>query len=157
LTNAAAGGHLGGLNFVGNGTNRCNCSTPVETHAKNFGPRIGAAYRINDNTVLRGGYAIMYVHAGGVGGSNNSRQGPSQLGFNATNNSTSPGNNAPAYYWDAGVPPIAQAPPFIDPTYGTGFIPSNPTGVQNPVAASPDIAGKPPYYENWNFGVQHSL
>src|SRR5262249_24219143 len=96
LTNSAAGGHLGGLNFVGNGTNHCNCRTPVETHAKNFGPRLGAAYRIDDKTVLRAGYAIMYVHAGGVGGRNNSRQGLSQLGFNATNNSNSPGNNAPA-------------------------------------------------------------
>jgi len=99
----------------------------------------------------------MYVHVGGVGGRNNSRQGLSQLGFNATNNATSPGNNAPAYYWDNGVPPIAQAPPFIDPTYGTGYITTNPTGVQNPVDASPKIGAKPPYYENWNFGIQRSI
>src|SRR5581483_5142206 len=157
LPNAAAGGHLGALNFVGSGPNHCNCDTPVSTHYKNFGPRLGAAYRLNDKTVLRAGYAIMYVHVGGVGGRNNSRQGLSQLGFNATNNATSPGNNDPAYYWDNGVPPIAQAPPFIDPTYGTGFITSNPTGVQNPTYGSPDIGGKPPYYQNWNFGLQRSL
>src|SRR5262249_41641079 len=99
----------------------------------------------------------MYVHVGGVGGRNNSRQGLSQLGFNATNNATSPGNNAPAYYWDDGVAPIAQAPPFIDPGYGAGFITSNPTGVQNPTYGSPDIGGKPPYYQNWNFGIQRTL
>ena len=99
----------------------------------------------------------MYVHVGGVGGRNNSRQGLSQLGFNATNNATSPGNNAPAYYWDNGVPPIAQAPPFLDPSYGTGFITSNPTGVQNPVYGDPQLGGKPAYYLNWNFGIQHSL
>ena len=99
----------------------------------------------------------MYVHVGGVGGRNNSRQGLSQLGYTATNNSTSPGNNAPAYYWDSGVPPIAQAPPFIDPTYGTGYITSNPTGVQNPTYGDPKLGGKPPYYENWNFGIQRSL
>jgi hypothetical protein len=157
LPNPAVGGRLGALNFAGSGSNHCNCDTPVATHYKNFGPRLGAAYRINDKTVLRGGYAIMYVHVGGVGGRNNSRQGLSQLGFNATNNATSPGNNDPAYYWDAGVPPIAQAPPFIDPSYGTGFITANPTGVQNPVYGSPDIGGKPPYYENWNFGIQRSL
>ncbi len=157
LPNAAAGGHLGALNFAGNGTNRCNCGTPVETHYKNFGPRLGAAYRLNDKTVLRAGFAIMYVHVGGVGGRNNSRQGLSQLGFNATNSATSPGNNAPAYYWDNGVPPIAQAPPFIDPTYGTGYITTNPTGVQNPVDGSPEIGAKPPYYENWNFGIQRSI
>jgi hypothetical protein len=157
LANPAVGGRLGALNFAGSGNNHCNCSTPVDTHYKNFGPRIGAAYRLSDHTVLRGGFAIMYVHLGGVGGRNNSRQGLSQLGFNATNNSTSPGNNAPAYYWDSGIPPIAQAPPFIDPSYGTGFITSNPTGVQNPVYGSPDIGGKPAYYENWNFGIEHSI
>jgi Carboxypeptidase regulatory-like domain len=157
LANPAASGHLGALQFAGSGTDGCNCRTPVATHYKNFGPRVGAAYRLNDKTVLRAGFAIMYVHVGGIGGRNNSRQGLSQLGFNATNNSTSPGNNAPAYYWDAGVPPIAQAPPFIDPSYGTGFIPSNPTGVQNPTYGDPVTGGKPPYYENWNFGIQRSL
>jgi hypothetical protein len=157
LANPAVGGRPGALQFAGSGTDSCNCRTPVDTHYKNFGPRIGAAYRLNDKTVLRAGFAIMYVHVGGVGGRNNSRQGLSQLGFNATNSSTSPGNNAPAYYWDNGVPAIAQAPPFIDPSYGTGFITSNPTGVQNPVYGDPGTGGKPPYYENWNFGIQRSL
>ena len=157
LANAAAGGYPGALQFAGNGTNSCHCSNPVNSHYKNFGPRLGAAYSLNDKTVLRAGYAIMYVHVGGVGGRNNSRQGLSQLGFNATNNSTSPGNNAPAYYWDSGVPPIAQAPPFIDPTYGTGYITANPTGVQNPTYGDPNLGGKPPYYVNWNVGIQRSL
>jgi hypothetical protein len=157
LPNPAAGGHLGALQFAGKGANACNCKDPVDTHYKNLGPRVGAAYRLGDKTFLRAGFAIMYVHVGGVGGRNNSRQGLSQLGFNATNNSTSPGNNAPAYYWDGGVPPIAQAPPFLDPSYGTGFITANPTGVQNPTYGDPKLGGKPPYYENWNFGIQHSL
>jgi hypothetical protein len=157
LANPAAGGHAGALQFAGGGANSCHCQNPVDTHYKNFGPRFGAAYRLNDKTVLRAGFAIMYVHVGGVGGRNNSRQGLSQLGFNATNNSTSPGNNAAAYFWDNGVPPIAQAPPFLDPTYGTGFITSNPTGVQNPTYGDPKIGAKPPYYENWNFGLQRSL
>ena len=68
----------------------CNCRTPVPSHNKNFGPRVGAAYRLDDKTVLRAGYSLMYVHAGGVGGRNNSRQGVSQLGYTATNNATSP-------------------------------------------------------------------
>jgi hypothetical protein len=157
LANPAVGGAPGALQFAGNGTDSCHCSDPVNSHYKNFGPRLGAAYSLDNKTVLRAGFAIMYVHVGGVGGRNNSRQGLSQLGFNATNNSTSPGNNAPAYYWDSGVPPIAQAPPFLDPTYGTGYITSNPTGVQNPTYGDPNLGGKPPYYENWNFGIQRSL
>ena len=155
--NPAVGGRPGALQFAGDGPNSCHCRNPVDSHYKNFGPRVGAAYRLNDKTVLRAGFAIMYVHVGGVGGRNNSRQGLSQLGFNATNSATSPGANQPAYYWDNGVPPIAQAPPFIDPSYGTGFITSNPTGVQNPVDGDKGTGGKPPYYENWNFGIQRSL
>jgi hypothetical protein len=150
LANAAAGGHLGALAFASS-----SLRTPAEAHYRNFGPRLGAAYRINDKTVLRAGYSIMYARA--LGARTIGRQGLSQLGYNATNNSNSPGNNAPAYYWDNGVPPIAKAPPFIDPTYGTGFIPSNPTGVQNPVYGDPKLGGKPPYYINWNFGIQRSL
>src|SRR5215469_14979443 len=157
LANPAAGNHLGALQFAGNGADSCHCSNPVNSHYKNFGPRLGAAYRLNDKTVLRAGYGIMYAHLGGTGGRNNSRQGLSQLGFNATNNSTSPGNNAPAYYWDNGVPPISAVPPFLDPSYGAGFIMSNPTGVQNPVYGDPTTGGRPAYYENWHIGIQRLL
>ncbi|MCX6631760.1 MAG: TonB-dependent receptor [Candidatus Solibacter sp.] len=150
LANSAAGGHLGALRFASN-----SLRTPAEAHYRNFGPRLGAAYRLGDNTVLRAGYSIMYARA--LGSRTIGRAGLSQLGYNATNTSNSPGNNAPAYYWDNGVPPIAQAPPFIDPTYGTGFITSNPTGVQNPVYGDPKLGGKPPYYLNWNIGIQHSF
>ncbi|MEO8372764.1 MAG: TonB-dependent receptor, partial [Candidatus Solibacter sp.] len=148
--NAAAGGHAGALAFASPSKRN-----PAEAHYKNFGPRVGAAYRIDDKTVLRAGFSVMYAHA--LGSRSIGRAGLSQLGFNATNNATSPGNNAPAYYWDNGVPPIAQAPPFIDPTYGTGFITSNPTGVQNPVYGDPRLGGKPPYYLNWNFGLQRTI
>jgi hypothetical protein len=157
LANPAAAGHVGALQFVGDGADSCHCHNPVNSHYKNFGPRVGAAYRLNDKTVMRAGFGIMYVHLGGTGGRNNSRQGLSQLGFNATNSATSPGNNAPAYYWDNGVPPITAAPPFLDPTYGTGFITSNPTGVQNPVYGDSGTGAKPAYYENWHFGIQRLL
>ena len=157
LANPAAAGHSGALQFAGEGADSCHCRNPVNSHYKNFGPRLGAAYRLSEKTVLRAGFGIMYAHLGGVGGRNNSRQGLSQLGFNATNSATSPGNNAPAYYWENGVPPIAVAPPFIDPSYGTGFITSNPTGVQNPVYGDPITGGKPAYYENWHFGIQRLL
>ena len=148
--NAAAGGHPGALAFASS-----KLRNPASAHYKNFGPRLGAAYRLGEQTVIRAGFSIMYAHA--LGSRSIGRQGLSQLGFNATNSATSPGNNAPAYYWDDGIPPIAQAPPFIDPTYGTGFITSNPTGVQNPVYGDPRLGGKPPYYINWNFGVQRTL
>jgi hypothetical protein len=33
-------------------------SVGVQTYLKNFGPRAGASYRVNDKTVLRGGYGV---------------------------------------------------------------------------------------------------
>jgi hypothetical protein len=156
LANPAVGGYPGALQFAGNGTDSCNCKDPVDTHYKNFGPRLGAAYRINDKTVLRAGYAIMYVHVGGVGGRNNSRQGLSQLGYTGTNNQTSISQNNPAYYWDNGVPAFLQPPPFINPGYGAGYNTTT-ASPQNPVYGDPKLGGKPPYYENWNFGIQRSL
>ena len=82
---------------------------------------------MGDKTVLRGGFSINYIHAGGVGGRVNGRQGLSQLSFNSTANFASTVTGLPAFYWDNGYPSY-QAPPFINLTYGTGFIASNTTG-----------------------------
>lgn len=154
--NPAAGGHLGALEFAGTGPYSCNCSIPIRTHYLNLGPRVGAAYRLGDKTVIRAGFAMTYVHAGGVCGRVNARQGLSQLGFNTTASFSSPSSGVPAFYWDNGYPAY-QAPPFLNPGYGTGFITSNPTGAQTITYGDPNIGAKPPYYENWNMGVQHSI
>ena len=62
LPNPAAGGPSGRAPVCRHRIQACNCKDPVDTHYKNFGPRVGAAYRLNDKTVLRAGFAIMYVH-----------------------------------------------------------------------------------------------
>ncbi|MEO8735001.1 MAG: TonB-dependent receptor [Edaphobacter sp.] len=56
---AAYGGTIyGGLGFAGvNGNSR----SPFNTDYSNIQPRIGAAYRITNGLVLRGGYGIFYV------------------------------------------------------------------------------------------------
>ncbi len=156
IPNSAAGGHLGALEFAGNGPDSCNCAVPVKTHYGNFGPRIGAAYQLGDKTVLRGGYAITYVRAGGVGGRVNGRTGLNQLGFDANPSFTSLGSGQPAFYWDSGFPAYQHAP-FLNPTYGTGFTTGNPTGALGMTYGDPQIGGKPPYYENWNFSIQRQL
>jgi hypothetical protein len=66
-------GNAGALEFAGNwggtGGPNCNgCTSPVNSWHKNFAPRVGFAYALNNKTVIRGAYAIMYTHAGGVGG-----------------------------------------------------------------------------------------
>ena len=78
-------GNLGALQFAGNwggtGGPNCNgCTSPVNNWYKNLGPRLGFAYAINNKTVIRGAYSIMYTHAGGVGGGS-SNDGTGLNGF----------------------------------------------------------------------------
>jgi hypothetical protein len=37
-----------------------------ELHKANFGPRLGLAYRMNDKTVLRSGYALVFIEMAGI-------------------------------------------------------------------------------------------
>ena len=53
----------------------CGCKTPVNTDWKNFGPRIGLAYSVNDKTVIRAGAGIVYSFGGGAGGGRTSDGG----------------------------------------------------------------------------------
>jgi hypothetical protein len=155
-SNSAAGGYRGILAFYGNGDNACHCSTNVDTHYKNFGPRIGFAYSVNDRMVVRGGYSIMYTHRGAVGGRVGARTGTGTLGFSASPSYTSADSGiSPAFYWDNGIPAY-QKPPFFNSTLGTGY-----NGTGNPPATmqwgDPTIGGIPPMFQNWNFGIERAL
>ncbi|MGO9637225.1 MAG: carboxypeptidase regulatory-like domain-containing protein [Terracidiphilus sp.] len=77
-------GNSGALEFAGNWGNTagvsCNCTTPLTNWYKNFSPRVGFAYALNNKTVIRGAYSVMYTHAGGVGGGS-SNNGTGNNGF----------------------------------------------------------------------------
>jgi hypothetical protein len=79
-------GNLGALQFAGHrGAGiSCECTTPVNTYMKNFGPRLGFAYAVDDKTVFRGGWGVLYSHAGGTGGAGGAGTGTGQAGFNST-------------------------------------------------------------------------
>ena len=141
----------------------CHCATPVKTHYINPGPRLGLAYRLGEKTVIRAGFSLVYAHAGGVGGRVNGRQGLSQLGFNTSASFSSVATGQPAFNWASGYPPFQPAP-FINPSYGIGFITAaagapiaGPSTAQTITFGDPDLGGKPPYYENWNLNIQHSI
>ncbi len=68
----------------------------------------------------------MYTHSAGTG-NNGTGANPGQSGINASASFSSAVTGQPAFYWDGGVPPF-QAPPFINPGYGTGFTTTAPTG-----------------------------
>ncbi len=167
LPNPVAGGIAGALQFAGTGPGTCNCATPVQQHWGDFAPRIGIAYRLKDKTVIRAFYGMFYAHAGGVGGRTNGRQGISQLGFNNNGNLTSATTGQPAYFWDGGYPGNPINPPFINPSYGIGFISASapgaaaigagPTTAQTMSYGDPFIGGIPPNYQDFSLNIQHSF
>ena len=67
LANPGAGGLPGAYVFEGSGTGRLGGSSPQSIFKKAFGPRVGLAYSVDPNTVIRAGYGI-YFSTQRVGG-----------------------------------------------------------------------------------------
>jgi hypothetical protein len=165
-------GSLGALQFDGSGTNSCNCVTPISNYLKNYGPRLGFAYAVNDKTVVRASIGMYYALGGGTGGTANSTQPGTalELGYSAAPNPPSPGVVLPAFYLN-GNPALAAragqkvltysndptnttfggvgysiaAPPIYDPGYGTFYSTATPT-------TSPDYISSTLGYLDPKFG-----
>ena len=113
-------GNLGSLQFAGNHGGpgvSCNCHNLINTWYKNFGPRLGLAYSLNNKTVIRASYAIIYGRAGGVGGTN-ANDGTGVTGFSFPTSITET-QTAPAFY-------LNNNPTFssVSPTSGGGGVPT---------------------------------
>jgi hypothetical protein len=180
-----ATGNPGVLEFAGHrGADiSCNCSTPVHTYWKNFGPRIGFAYQPDPKSVVRGGFAIAYSHAGGTGGRGGAGNGTGQLGFNV--NATAPAEvttgatagpsfylNNSNYFQSAGlantgfggpgfVLPTPQAPSTASLILSTGnYVGSNGKFVSAssaPGYADPYLSGRAPEFIFYSLGIQHAI
>ncbi|MGH9628979.1 MAG: hypothetical protein ACRD7E_11695, partial [Bryobacteraceae bacterium] len=111
--------------------------------ASGWGPRVGLAFQLTPNTVLRGGAGIYYatVKVPGLGGGANN-------GF-ASSPSWNSGDQGitPAYDWDDGFPEW-EAPPFINPGFNAGF--------SVPWFGADEIA-KLPSSSTWNFAISQVL
>jgi len=128
----------------------------VNTHWKNFQPRVGLAYTLDDKTVVRAGF-VMADTLGTLGLGGNGPTGPGQTGYNAPSAISSAVTGQPAFYWDQGVQ-VPQTPlPLLSPGFGAGNSTINPTGAVAPSVVRPDLSGRSPYYMNWSFGFQRQL
>jgi hypothetical protein len=124
--------------------------TAAQTWVPGFGPRVGIAYSVNDKTVIRTGYGILYT----LGGAERSSRGTAYLqGFNSVNNIGEDASSGfvgltPSYTLAGGWPSSRfPNPPFVNQNYGL-------TGAPHPIFPGD---GKPPMIQNWTVAVQRQL
>ncbi len=147
IANPEAGGRLGALSKPGKCQFCSGKSTIADIHWKNFAPRFGFAYALNNKTVVRGGYGIVF----GLGGAND--LGQTRIKTNFLNGSS--GNYA-AISQDAGVTPgygswdRAFPLPTVEP-----FRPG--IGNDQSVNYAGRWQGAAPYIQNWTIGVEREL
>lgn len=118
--------------------------TGVNTYKHNFSPRIGFAYAVNDKTVVRGGYGIMYGQA------NATQLAGSSLvqGFNGNYDEAS-GN----IVWSKD-PAVPFTPSLGPGTFLGGGTPLHSAGSLIELQRTD---GLPPYTQNLNFTVERQL
>jgi hypothetical protein len=162
LTNPITGAP-GALQFAGHGANTCNCDTPVNNFYKNIGPRLGLAYKVDENTVIRASYGVMYTHGNGVGGGTSSVTGSASnsLGFSASPSLSASGqllSTAPFTGSNGALPSYTLATGTASgPAYGTGYTTAAgytaaPSGVSY---YDPYLGSRAPQYITWTVGLQH--
>ena len=159
----------------------CGCKTPVNTYWKNWGPRVGLAYSVDDKTVIRAGYAQVFSQGGGVGGRGGAFNGTGQTGFNMSAiGPTESGIGAsagPSYWLNGNTSYLAAA--ANTGLFGSGFTyPSPPTpgvpaqelntgfylnssggfvSASGVAYADPYYSGRAPELELYNFGIERSI
>jgi Carboxypeptidase regulatory-like domain len=142
--NPGAGGHPGAIIFAGSGPGRAGTRTFENPDKDAWGPRVGAAYRINDKSALRGGYGIYYAHVAFdqfIGQPTEGFQ-TNALAPNTTN------GISPAFLLDQGFPANRiQQPPFIDPTFNLGG---------SPIAVASNGLTLP-RFQNWSVTYERQL
>jgi hypothetical protein len=121
----------------------------ADIHWKDFSPRIGFTYQLNNKTVVLGGYAINFLDQGPYEYGNNKISvdyGSLSNGFIAVN---STGSNVPGYgEWDGhplGVPAALPFAPTLFNGQNIGLFEFS----KNP--------GPNSYVQMWNIGVQREL
>ena len=145
VPNPGAGGLPGAMTFLGTGPGRLGKTRYGQTWHWGFGPRVGFAYKLFANTVLRGSYGLFNAPVS----QNQWAQVQQHQGFDpqfaiASENS----GITPAFNWDNGFPVSGfNTSPTISPTIsnggGTSFVGKN--------------SARPPQVQMTNISIQHEL
>ncbi len=140
----------GAFIFEGSGAGHCNCQF-ANNYPFAFGPRIGVAYSLNDKTVIRAGWGVIY------GATSINPLGVNSAGIVNTNTVGSPGQGVPAMTLSGGIP-VNTIPTW--PVFNAGVAPISPIGGQAlpaGVALLDPNAGRPPRQNQWSVGIQREI
>ena len=150
--NPGANGLLGTLAFAGSGSPGVSYGAagfprnhPENTWYGGYAPRLGVAYALGANSVVRAGYGIFVNQAFYPGWGS----GIALDGFNFTPSfSSTNGGLTPAFLLQNGLPQQFQVPPFIDSTFLNG---------QNAPLYRAFDSNRRPYTQQWNLTLEHQL
>ena len=140
--NPTFGNMLGAPAFEGKGPGRCNCEF-AKNYPYAFSPRLGFAYQLTPNTVLRGGIGVVYsaTNMGGVG---------TALGL-ADSSVTLAAGTAGV---DLPVTTLSLGNPLnpVWPSYDPGTFPAG-----SALVSIDQNAGRPARQVMWSLGLQRQL
>ena len=143
--NSGAGNLPGAVAFAGFGPGRSGLRHPENTWYGGIAPRVGLAYTIRPNTVVRAGYGIFYdgAYMPGYDG------GITQDGYNTyAVFGSSLGGLQPAFILSQGIPQTFPQPPQLTSTIDNGL---------NAPIYRPTNANRLPYAQQWNLTVEHQF
>ena len=146
--NSAADGLLGAVTKLGSCSNGCSGISRADIHWKDFGPRLGFSYQVNNKTVVQGGYYMAFMGGGAYA------FGLARIAQNYTTmlagsyQSATGANTQPGFGdWDTHVVNNPQQISF-SPTMANG---------QQVEQLDPKTAGISPYTQAWSFDIQREL
>jgi len=143
LANPAAGNLPGAYEFLGTGTGRTGSDSYQDTFKKSYGPRIGLAYQVRPDTVVRAGYGIYYqsLKIGGFGENDSA-------GFTGSYQyPTGANQQTPEVLLDKITAYPGTLPPFVGPSSMNGQAPT--------VIISK--TGRPGTTQTWTLDVEQQL
>lgn len=125
--------------------NYANGDTVVHFQKLNFAPRIGFAYKLDEKTVIRGGFGIFYSGPENTGGGGTMQNYPYQNSSTFTANACKAGNCVPLS--------LNLETGFSSLLSGNGLI----SNVTSPTFQGSDPQIKTPYSESYNLAFQRSI
>ncbi len=157
--NPGAGGLPGAATKFGNCTG-CSGITRANIHWKNFQPRIGLSYQLNNKTVVQAGFYMTALNGGAYEyGTAFSASFMGSL-LNGSYLRSSTGSAAPGYgNWDSQTLPLPQQTPFSPTIANAGVIFDFNYSKRNihPNLPSSGSVGTSPYDSAWSARVQREL